>query len=264
MNPLRAARVQAGMRSLPRGRPHWLIGLAMLATLCGALAARAGDPAPADAGTRPQAAPAAPDASQESCRKRAIEAVQKRYEGIRDLRARFVQTTRAAAVGAQASPPTTSRGTVVVAKPSRMRWTYEAPQASVVVSDGKLLWIYDPAFGEVQRLPVGDGYMSGAALQFLLGRGQMEREFEVALISCAPERVELELTPREPTSYTRLRIVADPRSGNVSHTRIEDLLGNVTEVEFSAIEVNLDPAADVFRFDPPAGVRVIDVEPVTP
>jgi outer membrane lipoprotein carrier protein len=235
----------------------------MLATLSGALAARADDPAPADASTRSQAAPATPDASQESCRKRAIEAVQKRYEGIRDLRARFVQTTHPAAV-ARASAPTTSRGTVVVAKPSRMRWTYEAPEASVVVSDGKMLWIYDPGFGEVQRLPVGDGYMSGAALQFLLGRGQMEREFEVGLISCAPERVELELTPREPTSYARLRIVADPRSGNVSQTRIEDLLGNVTKVEFSGIEVNLDPAADVFRFDPPAGVRVIDIEPVTP
>jgi outer membrane lipoprotein carrier protein len=150
---------------------------------------------------------------------------------------------------------------VVVAKPSRMRWSYETPEPSLVVSDGKTLWIYDPGFGEVQRLPVGDGFLSGAALQFLLGRGDMEREFEVRLISCAAGAVELELTPREPTSYEKLRILADPQTGSVSRTRIHDLLGNVAQVEFSEIEVNLDPSADVFRFEPPAGVRVIDLGP---
>ncbi len=252
------------MGSERRGASRPLAALAVCLALTGALAASAGDPEPAASDALKRSTPAAPEASAEACRKRTIDAVQRRYEGIRDLRARFVQTTRAAAVGARAHTQTTSRGSVVVAKPSRMRWSYEAPEPSVVVSDGKTLWIYDPGFGEVQRLPVGDGFLSGAALQFLLGRGDMEREFEVRLMSCEAASVELELTPREPTSYEKLRIVADPRSGNVSRTRIDDLLGNVAEVEFSEIEVNLDPSADVFRFEPPAGVRVIDLGPAAP
>jgi outer membrane lipoprotein carrier protein len=253
------------MRFLGRGASKPLAVLAVALSLPGVAAlARAGDPEPAPAEAQRRSAPAAPEASDEACRKRAIGAVQRRYEGIRDLRARFVQTTSGATVGARAPVQTTSRGIVVVAKPSRMRWTYDAPEASVVVSDGQTLWIYDPGFGEVQRMPVGDGFLSGAALQFLLGRGEMEREFEVRLISCEADSVELELTPREPTSYEKVRIVADPRSGNVSRTRIDDLLGNVAEVAFTEIEVNLGPSADVFRFEPPAGVRVIDVGPTTP
>jgi outer membrane lipoprotein carrier protein len=214
---------------------------------------------PADA-TRPSDAGApASEAAGEACRQRAVHAVQKRYEGVRDLRAKFVQTTRAASIGSPASEPTTSRGTMVVSKPSRMRWSYESPERSLVVSDGKTLWIYDPDFHEVQRLPAGGNFLSGAALQFLLGRGDMEREFAIRLVSCEAKAVELELTPRKPTSFEKLYLRVDPSTGDVSRTRIDDLLGNSTVVEFSDLEVNQNPPPELFHFDPPAGVRVIDV-----
>jgi outer membrane lipoprotein carrier protein len=197
--------------------------------------------------------------SRDACRDRAVTAVQKRYEGIRDLRARFVQKTRAVSIGSRASEPTLSRGVVVVAKPSRMRWSYETPEPSLVVSDGKTLWIYDPGFGEAQRLPADEAAFSGAALQFLLGRGDLQREFSIDLVSCETGAVELELTPKEPASYEKLFIVVEPVTGNVSRTRIDDLVGNSTVVEFSDLQVNLDPSGEVFRFVPPAGVRVIEL-----
>jgi outer membrane lipoprotein carrier protein len=246
------------MSSPCRGAASRLAALALCVVCAGAPSSASAQSQGADARSAPESAP---DAAAEACRKRAIDAVQRRYEGIRDLRARFVQTSSGASVGARAPVQTTSRGSVVVAKPSRMRWTYEAPDASVVVSDGKTLWIYDPGFGEVQRMPVGDGFLSGAALEFLLGRGDMERDFEVRLVSCAADAVELELTPREPASWETLRLQADPRNGNVSRTQIRDLLGNVAILEFSEVAVNLDPGADVFRFEAPDGVRVIDVSP---
>jgi outer membrane lipoprotein carrier protein len=237
----------------------------MFTFVCGialAVAFATGSSAGSDAAKadKKQATPArgAADA-QEACRKHAVGAIQRRYESIRDLRARFVQTTRPASVGDRASESTTSRGSVVVAKPSRMRWSYESPEPSLVVSDGKTLWIYDPAFAEAQRLPADGAFFSGAALQFLLGRGDMEREFAIRLVSCQEKSVELELTPREPTSYEKIFLVANPGTGDVSRTRIDDLLGNSTVVEFSDLQVNLDPAADLFRFEPPANVRVIDL-----
>jgi len=237
----------------------------VLALLCGvalgvafATSASAGSDAASPPKKQPTPARAGVDA-QEACRQHAVSAVQHRYESIRDLRARFVQTTRAASVGDRAAEKTTSRGSVVVAKPSRMRWSYESPEPSLVVSDGKTLWIYDPAFAEAQRLPADGGFFSGAALQFLLGRGDMEKEFAIRLVSCEDKAVELELTPREPTSYEKLFLVANPGTGDVFRTRIDDLLGNSTVVEFSDLQVNLDPPADLFRFEPPANVRIIDL-----
>ena len=239
----------------------------MLAVWCGialGIAVATSASAGSDATTSPkkEATPAhAGTDAQEACRQRAVRAVQHRYESIRDLRARFVQTTRPASVGDRAAETTTSRGSVAVAKPSRMRWSYESPEPSLVVSDGKTSWIYDPAFAEAQRMPADGAFFSGAALQFLLGRGDMERDFAIRLVSCEEKAVELELTPREPTSYEKLFLVANPVTGDVFRTRIDDLLGNSTTVEFSDLQVNLDPPADLFRFEPPTHVRIIDLSP---
>ncbi len=141
-----------------------------------------------------------------------------------------------------------------------MRWSYEKPEPSLVVSDGVTLWLYDAAHAEAQRLPVSGDYLSGAAIQLLLGDGDLLAEFRVTGASCGERGVELELLPRRPTSYEKLRILADPESGDLLETEIVDLLGNVTRVSFSDIQANRDPSHSQFTFEPPAGVRVIELE----
>jgi outer membrane lipoprotein carrier protein len=197
--------------------------------------------------------------SAQDCAERVARSIQKRYEGVRDLQARFTQVTRQA--GALPSAPTTSRGTAVLAKPGKMRWTYEAPEPSLVVSDGVTLWIYDPAFQEAQRLPVGEGYLSGAAIQFLLGEGDIFRDFHVSAIACGEASAELELVPREPATYEKIAVKVDAATGDIRATRLVDLLGTVIEVELSELRTNQSPPASVFRFEPPEGVRVTDLQP---
>ena len=57
--------------------------------------------------------------------------------------------------------PRRRAGAVEFAKPGKMRWSYEAPEPSLVVSDGETLWIYDPTRDEVAEaagrrgLPLG-------------------------------------------------------------------------------------------------------------
>ena len=119
------------------------------------------------------------------------------------------------------------------------------------MSDGRWLWIYDPLNREVQKLAVGDGYLSGAAIQFLLGEGEILRDFRVTAESCDESQARLVLIPRRPTSYERLRVRADRASGDLLETEIVDLLGNVTRVAFEGIETNLNPAPELFRFVAP-------------
>lgn len=209
----------------------------------------------------PAAADSASDA--QACAERAVEAVQQRYRRLADLRARFEQTTRAVALGSAAAATQRASGRVWFAKPGKMRWSYEEPEPSLMVSDGRTLWLYDPTLGEAQRLPVGEGALSGAAIQFLLGEGDIHAAFEVRPEACDEASASLTLVPREPASYERLGIRADPRTGDVLETRIVDLLGNATEVRFSELEANRDPPADVFTFEVPEGVRVIDLAPPT-
>ena len=136
------------------------------------------------------------------------------------------QTTQSVAFGGDSSPASEpARGRVEFAKPGRMRFEYETPEPSLVVSDGKTLWIYDPVAKEVQVLAVEGDFLSAAAIQFLLGEGRLQESFEVTARSCAPDRAELELRPRAEASYERIELVADPVSGWIRETTVHDLLG---------------------------------------
>jgi outer membrane lipoprotein carrier protein len=214
----------------------------------------------ASAAAQPE--PAAQPAPALACGPEAAARVQARYEGIRSLRARFTQTTESAAFGAGEAAPAAApaSGRVEFAKPGRMRFEYETPEPSLVVSDGKTLWIYDPVAKEVQVLPVEGDFLSAAAIQFLLGEGRLTESFEVTATSCAPARAELALRPRAESSYEQLDLVVDPKSGWIRETTVRDLLGNRTRVVFEDVEAGGEPDAARFRFEPPEGVRVLTLE----
>jgi outer membrane lipoprotein carrier protein len=204
------------------------------------------------------AADASADGS--ACVDGAITAIQKRYESVTDLSASFVQTARPVALGGAAAGTQVSRGTVMFAKPGKMRWQYSEPEPSLVVSDGKTLWIHDPAHAEVHRMRVTEGYLSGAAIQFLIGEGDMRRDFAITGIACGDESSELELIPKTDVGFEKLRVVAERATGELRRTTIFDLLGNVTEVEFSDVRANQGPDDSEFRFEAPPGLKVIDVD----
>lgn len=197
------------------------------------------------------------------CVRAAVLAIQDRYQAVRDLRASFEQTTRSVALGT-AGPVTKTRGSVVFAKPGKMRWSYTEPEESLVVSDGHWLWLYDATRAEAQKLEVGDGFLSGAAIQFLLGEGRILRDFRVVAESCNEREARLTLVPRESASYEKLRVRADRGSGDLLETEITDLLGNVTRVAFANVQTNLDPPPELFRFVAPPGVEVIELDDPSP
>ena len=67
-------------------------------------------------------------------------ALQQRYQGIKDFSADFVHSYRGGVLKTQ----TQERGKVTVKKPSRMHWTYTAPEKKEFVSDGVKIYSYIP------------------------------------------------------------------------------------------------------------------------
>ena len=232
----------------------WFLRLLLLALVIGAL----GVVGPASGS---EDAPA-PDAVAvgSACGERVAALVQARYDQIRDLEAEFEQTTYSVTLGAgslASSEP--SRGRVVFAKPGKMRWSYEHPEPSLVVSDGVTLWLYNANLKEASRLRVTEGYLTGAVLEFLLGEGKLLEEFTVAASGCGGGQVELELVPVTPASYDRLGLVAVESTGEIVSTTIVDLFGNQTRISFEKLRTNLDPPAKTFVFDVPPDVEVVDI-----
>jgi len=207
------------------------------------------------------AAPAGAEAPPgDDCVQQVAASIQSRYEGVRDLHARITQRSVSVVLGG--SSPLESApavGEVWFAKPGRMRWSYESPEPSLVVSDGEKMWIYDPSAGEAQVLEVDEGFLSGAAIQFLLGEGKLLESFEVEARSCEADNAHLDLRPRADASYERIELRVALPSGEIRETTVHDLFGNRTQVVFEDVAINTAPEASLFRFEPPEGVRVLSL-----
>lgn len=196
----------------------------------------------------------APPPVEAACGAAVAERVQRFYDGVTDLAGDFSQTTRSAAFGG-AGFDAPSAGRVEFAKPGKMRWSYAEPEPSEVVSDGSTLWIYDPAAKEVQILEVGEAFLSAAALQFMLGEGKILESFDVTARGCDQPRVTLHLLPKEEATYEWLELEVDAKAGAIAVTRVQDILGNLTEVRFEKVRTNQAPPASRFRFETPEGVK---------
>lgn len=219
--------------------PGWLACCAALA-----LAASAHGDAPARGG---------------DCAEKLAARVQAHYEAVRDLRADFRQSTERVGMGSVGAGALDASGEVTIAKPGRMRWRYEKPEPSEVVSDGSGVWIYDPVAGEAQHFALGREFLSSAALEFLLGDGKLLEAFRVSAEGCGDAAPVLELLPREPTSYERVDLHVDSQTGEVRETTVFDLLGNRTHLRLQEVRLNQDPDPALFDFTPPPGTRVLEM-----
>lgn len=184
-------------------------------------------------------------------------AIQRRYEGIRDLRADFTHSYE----GGVLRTKTVEKGRVVIRKPGKMRWTYTEPEEKVFVSDGTKMYSYVPADRQVYvaSLPQGDDASTPAL--FLAGRGNLTRDFTVAPASVpdAPSgTVALQLTPIEPErEYETLVLVVDRDTLRWRMLITTDRQGGKSTFVFSNIRENTGVSDREFQFPIPRGVDVI-------
>ena len=185
-----------------------------------------------------------------------LDAVQKRYEGVRDLRASFEQTSFSVALGTE----TTSKGAVTVERPGKMRWEYAAPDGRVIVLDKTTIKIWNPDEKQLQIAPLSGDNVSPTALGFLLGQAVLRDTFDAQLIA-APERAErgLRLQPKSDGGFESLELWVDPKSYELRESVVLDLFGNRTRLRLSELRENSGVAAGAFDFEAPAGAEVVDL-----
>lgn len=230
------------------------------------LVAAAGAAAPSTS-PRAKSAPTAPPVT--SARtlpelRTVLERMQRRYDQAKDFRARFSQKYSRAVVGRT----TLSTGTLTFKKPGRMRWDYDKPEPRMFLSNGQVLWLYEPTEKQAFKQNLKTSQLP-AALAFLMGKGKIADEFEVAFaketkdgkdkLPGRPEDIRLTLSPKRPQSaYKSIYFVVDPKEFLVRESLLVDAQGNTNHFVFDHIEVNSKVADALFRWTPPAGVRVVD------
>jgi len=161
---------------------------------------------------------------------------------------------------------TNSAGEVTFKKPGRMRWDYEKPEKSSYVTDGGVLWLYEPDDKQAFKQDLKSSQLP-AALAFLTGQGKLAAEFDITFwkspatpspYGTARDYV-LALVPKAPQAQVKtILFVVDPASFDVRETVLFDQQGNVNDLTFAELRFNTGLADGTFRWAPPAGVRLID------
>jgi outer membrane lipoprotein carrier protein len=181
-------------------------------------------------------------------------ALQRRYDTVRDFSASFKQTGESGVLRRKR----TESGTVVVKKPGRMRWDYKTPEPKLFVSDGTRMYFHLPATNHVTVSPVPQGEEAATAALFLTGKGDILRDFDVALADGASaDEWRLKLTPkRRQPEYDWLELRVDRKTMQIRAIAAADAQGGRSTFEFSDIKENIGPADKTFAFSIPRGADV--------
>ena len=185
-----------------------------------------------------------------------IDKVQAEYERTNDIYASFTQISHLRSV----SKPKESSGMVYFKKPGKMRWEYTNPEQQLLVSDGRTMWFYVAEDEQVIVQPAEDAYGSKTPITFLSGMGKLQNDFYMNLLpeSDSATAYKLELLPKQPQpELAKLILTVDPKTYQIVHTAVYDPYGNITDVYLSNLDINVAPPDDVFTFDIPDGVDVI-------
>lgn len=180
--------------------------------------------------------------------------VQHRYASVRAFSADFTHTYQ----GGVLRQKTTERGTVVIKKPGRMRWTYTAPEKKEFVSDGRQLYSYLPAEKQVyvSDIPAGGGDTSAAL--FLAGRGDVTRDFTAQITSQDDASYTLKLTPKaRQQEFDTLTLIVDRQSMQIRSLIATDRQGGTSTFLFANMRENVSVPDSTFTFKTPRGVKVV-------
>ncbi len=183
--------------------------------------------------------------------------IQRSYENVRDFSADFTHSYAGGVLGQQV----TERGTVLIKKPWKMRWTYASPEKKVFVSDGVKLYSYIPEDRQVyvSTVPVGDE--ASTPTLFLAGKGDITRDFVATwadLPEAPPDTYALKLVPaRKETEYEWLILVVDRRSLQLRMLVTIDRQGGRSTFLFDKLKENVGVPDREFVFQIPRGVEVI-------
>jgi outer membrane lipoprotein carrier protein len=188
-----------------------------------------------------------------------IRGLQSRYSRMISLSADFTQIYTAP--GERTRRET---GQMLLRKPGKMRWNYTSPEPKLFISDGRMMYEYVPAEHLATRVKVKESADLRAPFMFLLGRGDLRKDFSrIEFSDEAPARAGsrvVQLLPKRNEDFRALIVEVDPASLRIGRLSIVDQRGGRSDFLFSNVRENVSAPDDEFVFKAPSGVEIRDAQ----
>lgn len=181
--------------------------------------------------------------------------IQKIYDNATDYSAEFFQESELGSIKRVQK----ALGEVYFKKNGRMCWEYKNPIPQKIISNGAVMWIYQPDMNQVQQFDYKSLEMSSTANSFLNGIGKLMKDFDIKLLAESIEGyLVLDLKAKEDMpGVASVQMHVNPDNYNIIKTITTDAYGNKNSITFKNIKFNTGVEDDFFEFKAPEGVQVV-------
>lgn len=182
----------------------------------------------------------------------AVDALREFTRDARSGRAAFTQVV----TSPDGARKRTSSGSFEFARPNRFRFVYDKPYAQVIVGDGEKVWLHDVDLQQV-TVRAMDQALGATPAALLAGTG-LDRDFVLRALPASQGLDWVQADPRvrsDSIGFQSLKVGF--RGRQLASLDMVDSFGQRSQITFTDFVVNVAPAADAFRFVPPAGVEVL-------
>jgi outer membrane lipoprotein carrier protein len=185
-----------------------------------------------------------------------IERLQKNYDLMADFVADFRQETDVKTLNRSLK----ASGKVSFKRPGKMLWLYEEPKGQFVLADGKHLYFYQPDQNQVIKSPLKNAFRGDIPLSFLLGLGNLKKDFNATLKASENNQYVLRLEPKgEAGGYSEILMGVDKTSADIDWVSVRDAANNLTTLSFSAMRKGVGLKDSLFRVQIPDGADVVEL-----
>jgi outer membrane lipoprotein carrier protein len=185
-----------------------------------------------------------------------VDRLQKNYDATVDFIADFQQETAVKTLNRKLK----ASGKLYFKRPGKMLWRYEEPKGQFVLADGKNLYFYQPEQDQVIKSPLKNAFRSDIPLSFLLGLGNLKKDFTATLKATEDNQHVIRLEPRgEFGGFSEVLVGVDRNSSDIDWISVRDAAANLTTIRFSDMRKGVGVQESLFHFQVPDGADIVEL-----
>jgi outer membrane lipoprotein carrier protein len=185
-----------------------------------------------------------------------VDSLQKNYDATADFTADFRQETEVKTLNRSLK----ASGKLSFKRPGKMIWNYEEPKGQFVLADGKFLYFYQPDQNQVIKSPLKNAFRGDIPLSFLLGLGNLKKDFTATLKAGDESQNVLRLDPKgEAGGYTEILLGVSKAASDIVWLSVRDAAGNLTTLRFSNMRKGVGIKDSLFQVQIPNGADIVEL-----
>lgn len=185
-----------------------------------------------------------------------VDSLQKNYDATLDFVADFRQDTEVKTLNRSLK----AWGKLSFKRPGKMLWRYDEPKGQFVLADGQYLYFFQPEQNQIIKSALKNAFRTDIPLSFLLGIGNLKKDFNAALKTTDETQYVLRLEPKgDSGGFGEILLAVGKVSADILWISVRDASSNLTTIRFSGIRKGVGLRDTLFNLQIPNGVDVVEL-----